>query len=483
MKSPLRFKPVFYVNGILLLILSATMVPPMLIDLAHQSADWRVFAGSQIITAFVGFALMFTSREKNFSLNLRETFLMSTVSWGLLSLFSALPFYMSTHSLTYTQSFFEAMSGLTTTGATVLTGLDGMAKGILFWRILLHWLGGIGFLMIALAVLPLLQISGMQIFKTQSLGMEKILPSASQIVTHIFFIYLCLTIISAVMFRLAGMTLFDAVCHAMSALSTGGFSTHDSSVGYYKSGAIEWVAIVFMIAGALPFALYMRALKGDKEALFADSQVKTFLCILGGLSGIIALYVFLTGQLDLMTAVRQSLFMITSLMTTTGFVSNDYTLWGPLAHGISFVAMFLGACSGSTSGGLKIFRIQILWAVFQQQIRRLIVPHGVFQVHYSGKIVENSVQTAVAAYFFIYVMAWIFVTILLQLTGMDFVTSVTGALTALSNTGPGLGDIGPAGNFSSLSPGATWILSFAMLVGRMEFLTLFVLLAPRFWRG
>lgn len=479
----MSFKPVFFINGILLLILSAAMFLPVLIDLAHGSGDWKVFASAQLITAFVGFALIFANREDSFSLNLRQTFILTSISWVFMTAFAALPFCFSEVQLPYTRAFFEAMSGLTTTGSTVIVGLDDLSKGILLWRAMLQWLGGIGFLVVALAVLPLLQVSGMQIFKTQSFGTEKVLPSAQQMAFYILMIYVCLTLACAILLFAADMSLFDAFCHGMTSVATGGFANYDNSIGHFNSPSIDWIVISFMWLGALPFVQYVRMLKGNSRAVIDDVQVRTFFGILFALSAIVALSLVYTDQKPLADAIRSSVFMLTTLMTTSGFASGDYGSWGPLVVGVAFVAMYLGACSGSTAGGIKIFRLQILWAMLQQQVRKLIVPHGMFQVHYNKKVVGSDILTSVAVFFFVHIMTWLAVTLLLHMTGLDFTTAVSAAITAVSNVGPGLGPlIGPSGTFAPLPDDAIWILSIAMLLGRMEFLTLFVLLAPRFWR-
>jgi len=479
----MNFKPVFYINGILLLILSGFMLFPVLIDLADDSADWKVFASAQIVTSFIGFSLIFTNREKSFSLSLRQTFILVTMSWIFLTVFAALPFAFANIHMSLADAFFEAASGLTTTGSTVISDLDGLPRGILLWRAILQGLGGIGFLIVALAVLPLLQISGMQIFKTQSFGMEKVLPSAQQMAFYILMIYLALIFTAAIMFYIFDMNAFDAFCHAMTTVATAGFSNYDASLGHFNSRAIDLIAIVFMWLGALPFVLYVRMLKGDNRALVNDSQVTAFFSIIFVLAGIAAAYLVLTGQKTLFDAFVNATFMVTTLVTTTGFASEDYTQWGPLVIGIAFVATFLGGCSGSTSGGIKTFRLQILWYMFQQQIRKLIVPRGVFHVHYNGKIVEHSIQASVAGFIFVFLLTWLAFALMLLTTGLDFVTALSGAATAISNVGPGLGPlIGPAGNFTALPNDAIWILSFAMLLGRVELLTFFVLLAPRFWR-
>lgn len=480
----MSLKPVFYINGILLLILSAAMLLPVLVDLSHGSGDWKVFATAQLITAFIGFSLIFANYEKKFYMNLRQTFVLTSMSWVFLTAFAALPFCLSVTDLTFTRAFFEAMSGLTTTGATSITGLDNLPKGILLWRAMLQWMGGIGFLIVALAVLPLLQVSGMQIFKTQSFGNDKVLPSAQQMALYILMVYALLTFTCAILLFVADMSLFDAFCHAMTAVATGGFSNYDASIGHFKSEAVDWIIIVFMCLGALPFVQYVRVLKGNSRALVEDPQVRTFFGMLFFLSGVVALYLMYTSQQDFFDAVRSALFMLATLMTTTGYASGDYTAWGDLIVGVAFVAMYLGACSGSTAGGIKIFRLQILWAMVQQQVRKLIVPNGVFQVHYNKKVVPPEVLNSVAVFFFIHIMTSLVVTILLHMAGLDFTTAVSGAISAVSNVGPGLGNIiGPTGTFAPLPDSAIWILSIAMLMGRVEFLTLFVLLAPRFWRN
>ena len=398
----MNFKPVFYVIGILLLVLAAAQLGPMFLDLADNNADWQVFASSMTVTAFAGLALVLMNRQKEFKITLRETFLLTCIAWIFIAGFAALPFHFSQAEMSYAGAFFEAMSAITTTGSTAISGLDDLPRGILIWRFLLLWIGGIGFLIIALAVFPLLQISGMQIFKTQSFQIEKVMPSASQMAAFICLIYVILTFVSTVILYLCGMSPFDALCHGMAALSTGGISTHDA----------------------------------------------------------------------------------VSYLTTTGFINGDHSEWGHFAIGIAFLAGFLGSCSGSTSGGIKLFRLQILFLTLRQQLRKLTSPHGVFPVHYNGKPVEPTLQAAVAGFFFIYIISWLLIGVALQLTGLDFSTAFSGALAAISNTGVGIGDmIGPSGNFANLPSSAVWVFSFAMLFGRIEFLTLLVLLTPHFWKG
>lgn len=480
----MNFKPVFYILGFLLLVLSTAMLAPMMVDLYTGSDEWKMFAGVQMATAFIGFAMVLTTRVKQFRINLRETFLLTSLCWVLLSAFGALPFCFSKADLTYTRAFFEAMASITTTGSTTITGLDLLPKGILLWRFMLLWIGGIGFLMIALAIFPLLQISGMQLFKSQSFHIEKVMPKGHHIAAYILFTYTALTVLCAVFLKQAGMSTFDAICHAMAAISTGGISTHDAGLAWFNSTAVDAVLIVFMIAGCMPFVHYLRIVKGDIGVLWRDSQVRLFFSILIGLTLAMTAWIYLHGHMPLGEALHEALFFTTSYITTTGFINEDHSTWGSFAVGVAFMAIFCGACSGSTAGGVKIFRVQILFLMLKQQAMRLISPNGMFPVRYNNKMVEPSLQASVAGFFFIYIMAWILLGVALQLTGLNFETSFSGAIAAISNTGVGSGDmIGPSGNFAGLPDSAIWIMSFGMLIGRVEFLALLVILTPKFWRG
>lgn len=480
----MNFRPVFYVNGILLLVLAAAMIAPILVDLADNSSDWQVFASAQAVTAFIGLALVMMNRQQGFKISLRETFLLTTFGWVFMASFGALPFVFSQAEMNFTGGFFEAMSAITTTGSTAITGLDALPRGIILWRFMLLWIGGIGFLIIALAVFPLLQISGMQIFKTQSFQIEKVMPSASQMAAFLVLIYTALTTLCGVFLYAAGMTPFDAICHAMAAISTGGISTHDSAVAWFNSPIIELILVSFMIMGGIPFVLYLRFLRGDRGAIWQDSQVRTFFAIIALMTVTCTWWLMHTDKMQGIEAFRNALFLTVSYITTTGFVNGDHSDWGHFAVGIAFISIFMGSCSGSTAGGIKIFRLQILFLMLKQQLSKLITPHGVFQVRYNGKLVEPSVQSAVAGFFFIFIMSWLVIGVALQLTGLDFETAFSGAISAISNTGVGTGDlIGPSGNFANLPSSSIWVMSFAMLFGRIEFLTLLVVLMPRFWRG
>lgn len=482
-ENAMRLKPVFYVIGVLLLILATAMLAPVLADISGPNDDWQAFLAAQMVTGFVGLALIFMNREKEFKITLRETCVLASVSWVFIAAFGALPFSLAATHLGYTRAFFEAMSGITTTGATVIQGLDNLPHGILLWRVMLQWLGGIGFLVTALTILPMLQISGMQIFKTHALQIEKVMPSASQLAISITAVYAVMTALCTGLLVWARVPFFEAICHAMSAVSTGGFSTSDVSAAHFSRPVVHVILMVFMVLGSLPFVLYLRLAKGDFRAILRDSQVRAFLGIIFTLGAALTAYLVYNGQQYFMNALQDAFFTVISLITTTGLTNSDYSLWGSFAGGVAFIAMFFGGCSGSAAGGMKIFRLQILWLMLRQQAQKVTAPHGLFQVRYNGKLVSPDLQASVGVFFFVFILAWAATGLLLQLTGLDFVSAYSGAVSALSNVGPGIGvRIGPAGNYSSLGHSSLWVLSAAMLLGRLEFMTVIVMLAPRFWK-
>lgn len=477
----MKFRSLFYVNGALLLTLAASMLIPALVDFQANSTDWKAFLCALIVTGLTGCLLMLVNKHEKVSFSLKETFLLTVSSWLSIAAFSALPFALAELDLDYTRAFFESMSGLTATGSTAITGLDNLPRGILLWRAMLHWMGGAGFLITALSILPLLQISGMQLFRSRAVEVEKITPHASQMAVYVCIIYAGLTLICALMLSYAGMPVFDAICHAMGAISTGGFSTHDMSAEYFHNGLISMTLMIFMLFGALPFALYVRLFKGDSHTLSRDTQVRTFFAVLGLLIMLMAVYLFIIKQQSFFESVRHAAFLSVSMLTTTGFSSGDYKLWGPFITGLVFIAMFIGGCSGSAAGGIKVFRLKILWVTVQQQMRKLVTPNGVFQVQYNGNTIDPGVQAAVASLLFVSIASWAMVGVLLQLTGVDFGPAFFSSVAAISNTGTGalLAD-GTA--YSGQEAPTLWVLSAAMLIGRLEFLTLMVVLMPRFWK-
>ncbi len=481
----LEIRPVLFVIGILLSILAAAMLIPAVVDLAIGHPDWHVFLASAAVTLFVGISLVLTSQGRGLDLKMRQAFVLTSLSWVVIAAFAALPFAFSELGLAYTDAFFESMSGITTTGSTVVIGLDDAPPGLLLWRALLQWLGGIGIIVMALSLLPMLRVGGMQLFRLESSDMsEKVLPRAAQIASSIGLIYLALTILCAACYALAGMPWFDAVAHSMTTIATGGFSTSDVSIGFFNSAQVDLVATVFMVLGSLPFVLYLRAVRGRPESLWRDTQVQWFLITVTVSILVMALYLWDTRpDVPFGDALRLSSFNVVSVMTGTGYATSDFALWGSFALGMFFFLMFIGGCAGSTTCGIKIFRFQVLFATAFTQIEKLLHPHGVFIPYYNRKPIPESVVESVLSFFFLFVVCFTLLAMGLGLLGLDFLTSVSGAATALANVGPGLGPvIGPAGTFAPLPDEAKWLLSFGMLIGRLELFTVLVLFAPSFWR-
>ena len=479
----LDFRPIALVNGILLATLATAMMLPALVDLALGNPDWIVFATAAGATLFVGLAMTMSTRGSAGNMNVREAFVMTTLAWVLLAVFASLPFVWSELSLSFTDAYFESMSGLTTTGATVITGLDHAPPGILLWRGLLQWLGGLGIIVMAIAVLPMLQIGGMQLFKIEAFDTsEKILPRATQISGSLTGLYILFTLICAIAYHLAGMRVLDAIIHAMTTIATGGFSSHDASMGYFESTPIEVIGIVFMIIGSLPFLLYIKAAQGHRGALYRDSQVRLFLAFVLIFSLLAMLAQKQSGH-GVDHGFREAIFNVVSIMTGTGYSTVDYDLWGPFAVALFFCLTFVGGCAGSTSCGIKVFRFAVLYANISQHLKRVLHPHGIFVNMYNGRKLPDHVSGAVMCFFFLYFLSVGVVAIILTYAGLDVMGALSASATAISNVGPGLGPvIGPAGNFSTLSDFAKWTLSGAMLLGRLELFTVLVLLLPSFWR-
>jgi trk system potassium uptake protein TrkH len=478
------FRPVLFICGILLATLAVMMGIPALADLDAGNQDWQTFVLSGVLTLFVGVALILTNRSETIRLNLRQAFVFTTLSWVVIAAFAALPLAFSDLGLSYTDAFFEATSGITTTGSTVIVGLDFAPPGILLWRAILQWLGGIGVIVVAVAILPVLQVGGMQLFRMESSDTsEKVLPRTAQIATAIAVIYVVLSAVCAAAYWTAGMTPFEAATHAMTTIATGGFSTSDASLGYFDNPTIDWIAVLFMILGGMPFVLFLQAVRGKPLMLWRDGQVRWFLSIIAcGIVGL-SLWQWSNGS-EPLQAVRQAAFNVVSIITGTGYSTSDYSQWGGFAIAAFFMFMFIGGCAGSTSCGIKVFRFQVLYATAQTQIARLVQPHGVFIAYYNRQPISDQVVSSVMGFFFVFVVSFAVLALALGSLGLDFLTSVSGAATAIANVGPGLGDvIGPAGTFATLPDPAKWLLAAGMLLGRLELFTVLVLFSPAFWRG
>ncbi len=460
------------------------MLLPAMVDLRDGSDDWSVFVRSAAATGAISMLFLAATQGPPTRFTPRLGFLLTTCLWLTAAFLGSIPLYFSHLPISYATAFFESMSGVTSTGATALTGLDNMQRGILLWRSLLCWVGGVGFIGLALLLLPSLRAGGLALFHMESSDKsEKILPRMNQIALGIVVAYAGLTAICTVAYFVVGMSVFDAVNHGLTTIATAGFSTHDASLGFYHGNrTLLIVATVFMTLAAMPFVLFIKAAMPQRLTAQVDPQVKLFFTIVAGCSLSLALILHLHSGLPFGQALISASFHFVSVITTTGYATEDYSLWGPPAVGIFFLASFLGGCAGSTSGGIKMNRLIILWSLARANMARLIMPHAVIKIRYGSSELSGDIAQNVLLYLFLYSASLIIGAVLLSVLGLDFVSAFTGSLTALSNVGPGLGDtIGPVGNFSTIRDPALWILSFLMLAGRLELVTVFILFTRAFW--
>ena len=476
-------KTVFFITGILLVILGVFMIIPYGIQLLYNE-DNNSFLSSSIITVFIGILIILVNLKKDNQLNLQQAFLFSVLAWTSIALFGSLPFMLSNLKLTFSDAFFESMSGITTTGSTVISNLDTSPKSILIWRSIMQWLGGIGIIVMATTVLPLLKVGGMQLFKTDASGTEKILPKTIEVATTIISIYTILTLICSITYWSQGMNIFDSIAHSFTTLATGGFSTHNESIGFYKNPGIEISATIFIILGSIPFISYLKFIKGNKKIFLEDVQIKGFVYLLVTSILIMFLYLFINNtQHSFFDNLRISSFNVISILSGTGYVTDDFGLWGEFPLIFFLFLMFVGGCAGSTTCGIKVFRLQILVLFIKNQIKKLIYPNRIIVLNYNKEKIEDSFVNSVIIFIFSYLFLFLIIAMLLSMTGLDFLSAISGAATSISNVGPGLGDmIGPNGNFSEVSNISKWILSFAMLLGRLEIFAVLVLFLPSFWR-
>ncbi|WP_344847014.1 TrkH family potassium uptake protein [Celeribacter arenosi] len=478
-------RPVGYVIGALVAILGLTMAVPLFVDLYFRNGDWQVFFEAGVITFVAGGSIaLASSNAVSDRLSIQQIFLLTTTVWLVLPIFAGIPFIIGETQSSVTDAFFEAMSGMTTTGSTVFTGLDALPEGILLWRSMLQWFGGVGIIVVAMVFLPELRVGGMQVFRTEAFDTDgKVLPRAAEIASRISVIYLGLTVSCHVAYVAVGMPAFDALNHALTTVSTGGFSTHDASFGIYQ-GPAEYVASVFMILASLPFVRFVQILQGTWKPLWRDTQVHAYLGIIFTLVIAFSLYRLVVNNDNLEHSFREGIFNVTSIISGTGYASVDYQLWGALPAVAFFFIGLIGGCAGSTACSVKVFRYQLLIASLKAQISRIHSPHGIFSARYQGRAVGEDVISSVMAFFSFFIVSLGGIAVLLAATGLDFVTAISGAATAIGNIGPGLGDIiGPAGNFESLNDGAKWILAAAMLIGRLEVMSVYALFTVRFWRS
>ena len=473
-----------FIIGTFLITLAISMLIPMGVLLHYQRTDdLNAFVWSSLITLIAGLALTLPGRPKNSHLRPRDMYMLTTGSWVVVCLFAALPMVLL-HHISYTDAFFETMSGITTTGSTVLTDLDSASPGLLIWRSMLQWLGGIGFIGMAVAILPLLRVGGMRLFQTESSDWsEKVMPRSHMVAKYVLGIYLGLTLLGFLAYWAAGMGPFDAFNHAMTSISTGGYSTSDASLGHWQQSSVHWVAVVLMIIGGVPFTLLVATTRGNFKALRRDHQVRGFIGFLFFASLGMSTWLWLNSDHDLLDAIRIATVSVTSVVTGTGYAISDYNLWGSFAVMMFFYLMFVGGCSGSTSGGMKVFRFQVAYELLKANLQQLVHPRAVIKQQYNGHNLDDDIVRSMITFSFFFAVTIAMIALGLTLTGLDWMTALTGAATAVCNVGPGLGPIiGPSGNFSSLSDAAKWLLTLGMLLGRLEILTVLVLFTRAFWK-
>ncbi len=478
-------KTVFFLIGILLVVLGVSMLAPYVMQLIYNENS-HSFISSSFVTIFIGILFILANLEKEFKLNLKQTFLFSTLAWLMVAIFGSLPFVLSPKEFTFSEAFFESMSGITTTGATIITDLDSSPKSILLWRAIMQWLGGIGIVVMAITILPLLKVGGMQLFKMEGPdSTEKILPRTIEVATIIISTYLALTVLCSIFYWLFGMSIFDSISHSMTTIATGGFSTHNDSIGFFKNPNIEIIASIFIVLGSVPFISYLKFVKGNKKIFFQDVQIRGLIYLLLISVIIMFLYlVFINYESNLFEKIRISSFNVISILSGTGYVTDDFGLWGKFSLIFFLFLMFIGGCAGSTACGIKIFRLQMLFIFLKNQIKKLISPNSIIITKYNNQKISDDFMNSVIVFIFSFLFIFFIIAMLLSISGVDFLTAISGSASAISNVGPGLGEmIGPNGNYKEIPDLSKWILSMGMLLGRLELFAVLVLFFPSFWRN
>lgn len=484
----MRWGLVLSLLGYMIAICGVAMVVPTGVDVwtGETEAAGR-FAISAALTVAVGSVLMLSFPRERQPFKIKEMFLATTLIWVGYSLFSALPFYLSGYQVSFTDAVFESVSGLTTTGATIFSGLDTLSPGLLLWRSMIQWLGGVGIVIVAIMIFPILRIGGMQFFNMESsAASNRDAPAMAKTTRAILGYFIGLTILCAAALYAAGMTLFDAINHAMTCLATGGFSTHDASVAYFNSPAIEWILTFFMMVGGLPLTMGLYLLQRQWAPIRNNEQIKTYLLFLLGIIGMLSLFRWQSDWSrwpELESIIRSSAFNVISIVTTTGYVSGDYQTWGNFVVALFMFLLAAGACTGSTSGGIKMFRFTVILKNISIRLKHLVQPHGVFIARYGETPISDDILISVLVFFGLYLGTAVIATLGMALCGLDFMTGFSGVLSALSNVGPGLGGvIGPDKTFAALPNSAKWLLSVVMLLGRLEFVSIIILFFPFLWR-
>ena len=482
----MQFLTIQRILGILLSLFGFTLLPPIAVSLFYQDGSTGAFVSAFVMLSIAGLIVWLPVRNHRKELKARDGFLVVVMFWITLSISGAVPFFLTqVPAMSFTDAVFESVSGLTTTGATVLTGLDDLPRAVLFYRQFLQWLGGMGIVVLAVAILPLLGVGGMQLYRAETPGpmkAAKLTPRITETAKSLWYIYVAMTILCAVAYHLAGMTWFDAIGHSFSTISIGGFSTHDANMGFFNSPAIEMIAVFFMLIAGINFSLHFLAWhnKSLKQYL-TDSELRTYLVILLIISVITVIYLYFTHTFaEPWNAVHQGIFQAVSIGTTAGFTTTDYSLWPGFLPILLLMASYIGSCAGSTGGGIKVMRVMLLFKQGYREALHLIHPNAVYTIKINNKALPTKIVGAVWGFFALYVFCLSAIHILLMATGVDVVTSFSAVTACLNNLGPGLGEV--SNNYGALNAPAKWLLALAMLLGRLEIFTLLVVLMPAFWR-
>ncbi len=478
-------RPALFIIGNLLVFFSIYMLIPAIVDLYYGGNDWVVFVTISSLCFFIGLNTSFVFKNDKKDIGILQAFTLTLLCWVTLTFVGCLPFLLGSSNLDFVDAFFESMSGITTTGATVMVDLENISSSLLIWRSMLQWLGGIGIIVIAIAVFPVLKVGGMQLFKTEfSSRDDKVLPRTKTIAAGIGLVYFGLTFVCFLSLVVAGMDIFDAVAHSMTIVATGGFSTKNMSIGHFDSILIESVSIFFMFISALPFIILFQLLKGKFLIFFKNSQIQFFFITVFFLTLLVTFWLQRYYEVSFLQAFRISIFSVVSVTTGSGFSTYDFSTWGSFISLIFLFFMLMGGCSGSSSCGLKIFRMQILLTNAISLIRKIIQPRGVFIPSYNTKAIDNEILSSVTGYFFLYIFTFGVLTLILSFDELDIITALSGSAAALANVGPGLSEaIGPSGNYSGISNFSKICLTIGMLIGRLELYPILILFSPEFWRN
>ncbi len=478
-----NYKTVFFTLGVLQVILGISMVFPIIVQIIFGELD-SSFISASLITIVFGTLFFLSNLEHDRKINFQQAFLLTALSWISVAIFGSLPFIFSDLNLNITDAFFESMSGITTTGSTIITDLDSTPKSVLVWRAILQWLGGIGIIVMAITLMPIMNVGGMQLLKVSSGdASEKILPKTKEITIRLIIIYVALTLLCTLFYKIFGMKFFDSFTHSMTTIATGGFSNYNDSIGHFNNFKIEITSMIFIILGSIPFIAYIKYLSGNKKIFITDVQIKSFIKIIFFLILILFIYLVIFNKSFSEISLRSISFNVISILTGTGYVTTNFDTWGNFPLIYFLILMFIGGCAGSTTCGIKIFRVQILYLFLKNQLKKIIYPRGIFVLKYDNNNVNEKFMASIIAFIYLYIIIFFIIAALLSLTGLDFTTSISGAATSISNVGPGLGKlIGPNGNFSQLPDFSKWVLSLGMLLGRLELFAILVLFFPSFWQ-